>query len=226
MTGPSAGVEPAPCCLEDSRPSVGRRGQWRAGRESNSAPRCCRPRSSQRSGSGLERWRRIELPYRAWHARTLPLSYHRKSYLERVAGVEPALTAWGAVVLPLDEARAGANSGSRTRIGGLEDRGPTVGRCSHRFLQSCSRELHSPSPAYRAGASLSRPEQRYWWSRPGSSRLPSGCKPDALPSELRPQGEADPAPFRASAGLPAAGGDPPRRYVIERARGAVGVGSD
>jgi hypothetical protein len=186
LTGPSAGVEPAPCCLEDSRSSVGRRGQWRAGRESNSAPRCCRPRSSQRSGSVLERWRRIELLYRAWHARTLPLSYHRKSCLERVAGVEPALTAWGAVVLPLNEARAGANSGSRTRIGGLEDRGPAFGRCSHKFIQSCSRGLHSPSPAYQAGASLSRPEQ-HGWSRPESNRLPSGCKSGALPCELRPQ---------------------------------------
>src|SRR6187401_2999665 len=186
VTGPSTGVEPALSCLEDSGPTVGRRGHWRAGRESNSDPRCCKPRSSQRSGSVLERWRRIELPYRAWHARTLPLSYHRKSCLERVAGVEPALTAWGAVVLPLNEARAGANSGSRTRIGGLEDRGPTFGRCSRELIQSCSRGLHSPSPAYQAGASLSRPEQ-HEWSRPESNRLPSGRKSDALPCELRPR---------------------------------------
>lgn len=55
----------------------------------------------------LERWRRVELPSRAWHARTLPLSYHRKSYMdmERAAGFEPASAAWKTAVLPLDDAR-------------------------------------------------------------------------------------------------------------------------
>lgn len=51
-----------------------------------------------------ERWRRIELPSRAWHARTLPLSYHRK-YEKRAAGIEPASTVWKTVALPLDDAR-------------------------------------------------------------------------------------------------------------------------
>ena len=51
-----------------------------------------------------ERRGRIELPSRAWHARTLPPSYHRK-YEKRAAGIEPASTVWKTVALPLDDAR-------------------------------------------------------------------------------------------------------------------------
>ena len=83
----------------------------RADRESNPGPRFCRPRSSpeirlmkRNTTKHRERWRRIELPSRAWHARTLPLSYHRKT-AKRAAGIEPASTVWKTVALPLDDAR-------------------------------------------------------------------------------------------------------------------------
>lgn len=78
-----------------------------------------------------------------------------------------------------------ASSGNRTRIDGLEDRGPTLGRCPHEpvpddscpyllsFSQrSCPRELHSSSPAYQAGAPLSGPQQQKWSRLESNQPLP------------------------------------------------------
>lgn len=124
--------------------------------------------------------------------------------------------------------RGGAGSGTRTRIGGLEDRGPTFGRCPHR---SCSRDLHSPFPAYQAGASLSRPEQHLHnysietrWSRPGSNRRPSDCQSDALPTELRPQERGGPEVLAAVPFDQPQTRGPPRRRASGRASGDVGLG--
>ena len=55
----------------------------------------------------------------------------------------------------------------------------------------CSRCPPEP-PLTRAGNPHSQParktithDHRVWWTRPGSNRRPPGCKPGALPAELR-----------------------------------------
>ena len=57
----------------------------------------------------------------------------------------------------------------------------------------CSRCPPEP-PLTRAGNPHSQParetithDHRVWWTRPGSNRRPPGCKPGALPAELRAQ---------------------------------------
>ena len=45
----------------------------------------------------------------------------------------------------------------------------------------------SPPPSYAAVVFVYRKAANEDWRRAGSNRRPSGCKPDALPTELRPQ---------------------------------------
>jgi hypothetical protein len=82
---------------------------------------------------------------------------------ERAAGIEPASTVWKTVALPLDDARL------------------NWFQSISRFPSSCSRELHSPSPAYQAGAPLTGPEQQ-WWSDGESN--PDPCRAKAVFSRL------------------------------------------
>lgn len=80
---------------------------------------------------------------------------------ERAAGIEPASTVWKTVALPLDDARL--NWFQSISL-------------FHVSSSSCSRELHSPSPAYQAGAPLTGPEQQQW-NRPDSNRhLPGASR--------------------------------------------------
>ena len=116
-----------------------------------------------------ERWRRIELPSRAWHARTLPLSYHRK-YEKRAAGIEPASTVWKTVALPLDDAR--------------EILFQPVAPLLPFYLRAARENCHTIScipgrcPAIRASAAFVQ--------SPFLEPASSGYKPGALPGELRP----------------------------------------
>lgn len=94
---------------------------------------------------------------------------------------------------------AGADSGDRTRIDGVEARGPAFGRCPR---GSCSRGLHSPSPAYQAGAPLSGPEQHGGTGRDRTGYLLTASQALSRVS-YGPRIEAGgPAPSRAARGGP------------------------
>lgn len=105
---------------------------------------------------------------------------------ERAAGIEPASTVWKTVALPLDDARLN-----------------WFQSISH-SPSSCSRELHSPSPAYQAGAPLTGPEQQLVERRGVEPRsLP--CESSVLPVELSSHSDRQ----RVSWDFPQAGVSPP-----------------
>src|SRR3989339_604289 len=76
-------------------------------------------------------------------------------YYERVRGIEPLITAWKAVVLPLHHTRVGGEAQTRTEI-------------------ACSSDKCLDHLGYLTTL----------WPLRGSNPRPIGCKPSALPAEL------------------------------------------
>ena len=90
---------------------------------------------------------------------------------------DPFESAVGAVVRPV--VLKSAKEGAKT---------PAIARATHEVTNICheTKMLNS-----KGKTAISDPKNK--WSRRVSNPLPSGCKPDALPTELRPLcGEADP----------------------------------
>lgn len=181
---PPAGFEPAQSRLEDGGPSIGRRGQRRAGRGSNSAPRTCKPRSSPEirlvtgaSGPGAVEENRTPVASSARLHSTFELPPQKTHVLDRGRGpgaMEENRTPVASVAclhstfeLPSQETEGplGAPVRSEQRESNPHRRLGRPRPCRWTMLAedplSCSRELHSPSPVYQTGAPLTGPEQRY-----------------------------------------------------------------
>jgi hypothetical protein len=190
---PSAGFEPATSRLEDGRPSAGRRGHEQL--------------LSTESRPGIEPGTAVLQT--TFLARDPAREHETPRAVEENRTPVPSLARSDSTT-ELPPQNCEASSGNRTRIDGLEDRGPTLGRCPRDIVpdcysystllpSSCSRELHSPYPAYQAGAPLSGPEQRSW-SRldsnqplPGANRMLSRVSYDPFTSNERwSAGESNP----------------------------------